>query len=186
VLARLAATVTLVVLVNTAAIAQDDEPPRTPGLTPGTAWLGVPLPARPGAAVVVGSRGPRPVMVPAGDPAVPELLGTAIRADLERAVALARSSQSSREIGTGQLWGRISGFPSGQRTAEWAADTIRRAGIKDVAVHPIAQDAKSSFWLPLLWQVTLHGDPAFGAGTSDVVLQSAIPLSPSAIARPCS
>jgi hypothetical protein len=79
------------------------------------------------------------------------------------------------------LWGRIAGFPSGARSATWAADEFRRAGIGDVRVQTIAQDAKSPFWLPLSWELTLLGDPAFGAGSTDLRLESAMPLSPSSI-----
>ena len=39
----------------------------------------------------------------------------------------------------------------------------------------------AGFWLPLSWEVKLLGDPAFGAGSADVVLESAMPLSPSDI-----
>jgi hypothetical protein len=60
-------------------------------------------------------------------------------------------------------------------------DAFRRAGINDAKLQPTRQDAKSSFWIPLSWQVKLVADPAFGAGSSDVVLESAMPLSPSDI-----
>ncbi len=57
------------------------------------------------------------------------------------------------EIGAGQLWGRIAGFPSGAKTAAWSAEQFRRAGIADVKIQPITQDANASFWLPLSWEV---------------------------------
>ncbi len=156
------------------------------GATPSSdtsAWFGLPLPPRPGSlpAVVTGARGPRPVTVPPDEPALPELQAAVIRADLEQIVGIATESQKTREIGSGQLWGRIAGFPSGARTARWAADAFRRAGITDVKLQPIAQDAKTSFWLPLSWEVKILGDPAFGAGSGDVVLDSAMPLAPSEI-----
>ena len=44
------------------------------------------------------------------------------------------------------------------------------------------QPAATAFWLPLSWEVRVLGDPALGAGSSDVVLESAMPLPPSAIA----
>ena len=119
--------------------------------------------------------------VPPDEPALPELQAAVIRADLEQIVGIATESQKTREIGSGQLWGRIAGFPSGAKTARWAADAFRRAGITDVKLQPIAQDAKTSFWLPLSWEVKILGDPAFGAGSGDVVLDSAMPLAPSEI-----
>ena len=79
------------------------------------------------------------------------------------------------------MWGRISGFPSSDTTVEWAVDQFRKAGITDVKTQAIAQDEKSSLWLPLSWKVTLLGDPAFGAGSNDVVLESALPVGPSSI-----
>ena len=181
----LLAALAVVAVLPGFASAQDDEPSRpTARASVTSAWLSVPLPPKAGSTrpVVIGSRGPRPVTVPPGDPTVPEFEGAGIRADLERIVAFAKESQSGREIGAGQLWGRISGFPSGEKTSAWAADAFRRAGIKDVSVQAIAQDPKASFWLPLAWQIKLLGDAAFGDGTTDLVLESAMPLSPSLIA----
>src|SRR5262245_2262730 len=76
-------------------------------------WFGIQLPPRLGEvpAVVVGARAPRPAIVPAGEESHRELEGRAIRADLETIVNFARDGQTRREIGGGQLWGRISGFP---------------------------------------------------------------------------
>jgi hypothetical protein len=146
-------------------------------------WFGASLPPAVGAepAVVVGTRAPRPVHVPAGSPDGPEFAATALRADLTTIVGFSKESRATKEIGSGQQWGRISGFPSGAKAIDWAADQFRKAGIQDVRVQPIAQDARSNFWLPLSWEVRLLGDAAFGPGTGDVVLQSAIPVPPSDI-----
>jgi hypothetical protein len=166
------------------ASAQEETPPRRVAPTSGTsAWFGLPLPPAPGSipAVVVGARGPRPVVLPPGEPAAPELEGAAIRADLDQIVAIAKASQAAKEIGSGQLWGRIAGFPSGAKTAEWSLQQFKRAGIADVKVQSITQDRAASFWLPLSWEVRLLGDSAFGAGSADVVLRSAMPLAPSTI-----
>jgi hypothetical protein len=146
-------------------------------------WLGVPLPPRRDAApaVVVGARAPRPAVAPAGEPAAPELAGAAIRRDLETIVGFSHESRRSREVGSGQLWGRITGFPSSTRTVAWAAEQFKRAGIADVRVQRIVQDAKASLWLPLTWEVRLLGDAAFGPSTEDVVLESAMPLAPTVL-----
>jgi hypothetical protein len=148
-----------------------------------SAWFGLPLPPSPGQepAVIVGDRAPRPVTLPAGDKPAPELAGAAIKADLETIVGFSKESRKNREVGSGQIWGRISGFPSSTKTINWAAEQFRKAGIADVKVQPIAQEEGAAFWLPLSWEVRLLGDPAFGAGSEDVVLESAIPLSPSDI-----
>jgi hypothetical protein len=181
---RTVGVICLIALGSATAWAQDEAPRRPAAPTSGTtAWFGLPLPIKPGSApaVVAGPRGPRPVTRPPGEAAFPELQASVIRADLEQLVAIAKESQRTREIGSGQLWGRIAGFPSGTKTAQWAADQFRRAGISDVKLQPIAQDATASFWLPLTWQVKVLGDPAFGAGSTDLVLESAMPLSPSEI-----
>jgi hypothetical protein len=154
------------------------EPPNTNG-----PWLGVKLPPKAGAApaVLVGDRGPRPAIVPPDDPAAPEFAGDAIRKDLETIVGFSDESRAKKEIGSGQLWGRIAGFPSATRTVEWAVAELRKAGIADVKVQPIQQNPESAFWLPLEWEVRLLADAALGAGSQDVVLESAMPLSPSEI-----
>jgi hypothetical protein len=77
------------------------------------------------------------------------------------------------------LWGRVAGLKSADDAVTWAAGQFRRAGIADVRVQPIAQDPTASLWLPLAWEVRLLGDTAFGSGTADVVLHSAIPVVPS-------
>ncbi len=147
------------------------------------AWFGLPLPPPFGKepAVIVGDRAPRPVILPAGEPASPELVGSTIRADLETIVGFSKESRATKEFGSGQMWGRVSGFPSGSKTVSWAADQFRKAGIADVKIQPIAVAPTTRFWMPLSWEVRILGDPAFGPGSNDVVLESAIPLSPSDI-----
>jgi hypothetical protein len=169
---------------GTPARAGQDEPggaPRT--VNRNGPWFGAPLPPAVGAepAVVVGNRAPRPVRVPTGAPEGPEFAAANLRADLNTIVGFSKESRAVKEIGSGQQWGRVSGFPSGAKTIEWAAEQFRRAGISDVRLQPIAQDPGASFWLPLSWEVKLLADPAFGAGSADVVLQSAIPVPPSEI-----
>jgi hypothetical protein len=146
-----------------------------------TAWFGLTLPpVTPAPAVRVGARPPVPTITDTA--AVPaEMRGSTIKADVETIVGFARAARDRKEIGSGQMWGRIAGFPSSDRTVEWALDRFRKAGITDVRTQGITQDAKSSLWLPLSWRVTLLADPAFGEGTKDVVLESALPVGPSNI-----
>jgi hypothetical protein len=146
-------------------------------------WFGVPLPPPLGKdpAVIVGDRAARPVVLPSGEAPTPELTGATIKADVEAIVNIAKESRNSREIGSGQMWGRVTGLPSGTKAVTWSADQFRKAGIADVKVQPIAMEANARFWFPLSWEVRLLADPAFGPGTADVVLDSAIPLSPSDI-----
>ena len=172
-------TVAILLCVASRAIAQD-EPARTrPAAPKNAAWFGVTLPPRAESApaVKVGARPPRPATFDAA----PEFAAQTIKADVETIVGFARAARAAKEIGSGQMWGRIAGFPSSDRTVEWALEQFRKAGIKDVRTQPIEQDQKSSLWLPLSWRVTLLGDAAFGAGSNDIVLESALPVGPSNI-----
>ena len=78
-------------------------------------WFGVPLPPPLGQepAVIVGDRSPRPVVLPSGEAPSPELAGATIKADVDAIVGIAKESRTTREIGSGQMWGRVSGLPSG-------------------------------------------------------------------------
>ncbi len=152
--------------------------------TVATACFGVALPPAMGAepAVIVGAREPRPPVFPAGTVQYPELQGAAIKKDVETIVGFSKVSRSSREFGSGQLWGRVSGFPSSANTVEWATEQLRSAGIADVKLQPIEQETRASFWIPLSWEVRLLGDAKFGVGSADVILESAMPLTGADIA----
>ena len=107
--------------------------PAQRGATGSSAWFGLTLPQPPTAApaVKVGTRPPRPAeSVDEGDGS--ELRGDVIKRDVETIVGFARDSQQSKEIGSGQMWGRIAGFPSSDKTVDWAIDQFRKAGITDV------------------------------------------------------
>jgi hypothetical protein len=56
-------------------------------------------------------------------------------------------------------------------------EAFRAAGISDVELQEFDQDQNASIWLPLAWEVRILADPAFGEGSGDVVLESAMPLS---------
>lgn len=156
--------------------AQDEGPRRAAPIRKDGPWFGVTLPpkANSAPAVRVGARPPRPIGT---DASTPEFSGASIKADVDTIVGFARN----KEIGSGQMWGRIAGFPSSDRTVDWALDQFRKAGITEIKTQTITQDEKSSLWLPLSWRVTLLGDAAFGAGSTDVVLESALPVGPSSI-----
>ena len=175
---RAAIAVLVALSIPGAAVAQEARAAAKPGR-----WFGVPLPPPLGKepAVLVGDRSPRPFASPPGEAAAPELVGAAIKADVETIVGFSRDSRNGREIGSGQLWGRIAGLPSGAKTVGWAVDQFRKAGIANATIQPIVQEPNARFWFPLSWEVRLLADPAFGLGSADVVLDSAIPLSPSDI-----
>ena len=155
------------------------QPNRAAAIAPAP-WFGLLLPKGPDAApaVQVGPRPPRPAP---DAPDAPELSGDAIKKDVQTIVSFATAARASKEIGNGQMWGRIAGFPSSDKTVEWALDAFRKAGLTDVRTQSIEQDTKSSLWLPLSWQVRLLADPAFGPGSQDIVLESALPVGPSEI-----
>ena len=152
------------------------EAPETAGDEP---WFGVTLPPglTPHALEVISERPAAPAVVPPDEARFMELSGTEIQRDLEAIVAFSRESRTSREVGDGLLWGRITGFPSGNGTVEWAAERLRAAGVADVELQRFEQSPDASIWLPLSWEVRLLGDEALGPGSEDVVLESAMPLS---------
>ena len=181
-------------LIASPAVAQSDRP----AAIGSAAWFGVALPpTTPVTAVAVGTRPPRPVapvapVAPAAPaapaspaapaaPAAPEFDGARIKADVATIVKFAQAARAGKEVGNGQMWGRIAGFPSSDNAVAWAAEQFRAAGITDVRTQTITQDPKSSLWLPTSWRVTMLGDPSFGPSTADVVLQSALPVGPSNI-----
>ena len=147
-------------------------------------WFGISLP--PGldlqdSAAFVGTRGPSPAVIPAGEAQHTELRGPRIALDLEAIVAFSRQSRVSRELGGDQLWGRVSGFGSGEATVRWAAQQLSNAGIEDIRLQRFDQDADAGLWLPQEWEVRLLGDEIFGAGSEDVVLETSMALAPSLI-----
>jgi hypothetical protein len=144
-----------------------------------TAWFGVapPPPLSYHALEVLADRPAAPAVVPAGESQWTELAGASLERDLATIVGFSHESRRNREIGEGMLWGRVTGFPSSARTIEWATDQFRRASIQDVELQSFHQTAEAGMTLPVSWEVRVLGDPAFGAGTRDVVLESAMPLS---------
>jgi hypothetical protein len=151
--------------------------PAAAGAAPGP-WFDVPLPPKLSGvpAVIVGDRGVRPAIVPQGEAAFREFDGKSLRADLETIVGFSKESRATKEVGNGQLWGRITGLPSSSKTINWAADQFRKAGIKDVKLQPMTQDPQSRLMLQTAWEVRILGDASFGPGTADVVLESAMPV----------
>jgi hypothetical protein len=144
-----------------------------------TAWFGVRPPAGLGnphePVVDTSSVRPIPSTVPPGEERHSELAGPLIRADLERIVGFSRADRAS---GT-KAWGRITGFPSAAAAMDWAAGRFREAGLRDVRVQPY--EGTGQMWHPRSWEARLIHDPAFGAGTHDLVLESAMPTSGSQI-----
>ena len=142
-------------------------------------WFGVmpPPPMTYHELEVLSVRPPAPAVVPQGEERFTELAGANIQRDLATIVNFAVESRRTHEVGDGGIWGRITGFPSGNRTIEWATEQFRAAGIRDVELQRFQQAANAGITLPVSWEVRLLGDASFGGGTRDIVLESAMPLS---------
>lgn len=147
-------------------------------------WFGLLVPPPfeiDGLPAIVGARGPVPALVPEGEDNSPEFEGAQLWQDLEQIVGFSHLSREEREIGSGQLWGRIAGFPSARNSVEWMLAQYRDAGIAGTELQEFQMPEDETFWLPLSWELRLKADPAFGTGSKDIVLESAMPLAPSAI-----
>ena len=140
-----------------------------------TAWFGTPLPpalSDPRKPIMKydDAFGPLPASFPHRSGKFDELLdAAALKADQKKIVGFSLESLNAGD----KLWGRRAATPSFQHTIEWVVSEFKAAGIKDARVEPFAVDG--TMWSPQTWSVTLLGDPAFGAGTADVTLQSAFP-----------
>src|SRR4029450_12094197 len=97
------------------------------------------------------------------------LRADALKADHRKIVGFSLESLAAGD----KLWGRRAATPSFMHTIEWVVSAFKDAGLKDAAVETFAVPAP--MWQPVSWQVKVVGDPAFGAGTADVTLQSAFP-----------
>lgn len=151
---------------------------------PAGAWFGLPLPPSMtphSLPAIIGDRPVVPAVVPPGEEGFTELQGERLIRDLRAIIDFSMQSRESEELGGSQMWGRVSGFPSAELTADWAMQQFRDAGIEDVRAQVLHQDDDATLWLPRQWEVRLVGSPAFGVGTGDVVLSTALPLAPSAI-----
>jgi hypothetical protein len=99
-----------------------------------------------------------------------ELLDAAVlKADQKKIVGFSLES-----LGAGdKLWGRRAATPAFQHTLEWTVSELKAAGLEDARVETYA--VPGTMWVPQSWRLQLLGDPAFGAGTEEVTLQSAFP-----------
>jgi len=140
-----------------------------------TAWFGTPLPpplSDPRKPVMRydAAFAPAPVHFArrAGRP--DELLdGAMLKKDQRRIVDFSLESLAAGDA----IWGRRAATPAFMHTIEWIVGELKAAGLKDAAVerYPV----QGAMWTPESWRVQIVGDPAFGAGTETVTLQSALP-----------
>ena len=99
-----------------------------------------------------------------------ELLdASALKADQKKIVGFSIESLNAGDT----VWGRRAATPAFQHTIEWVVSEFKSAGLRDARVEPFA--VTGTMWVPQSWRVQTVGDPAFGAGTQNVTLQSAFP-----------
>lgn len=138
-------------------------------------WFGVRVPAGLGdphrPILDVSTTRPAAAVVPDGEPADAGLQGASIRRDLEAIVALSRADRARGE----KAWGRITGFKGGDETHAWVLQQFTKAGLHSPETQTYT--AAQATWYPKQWQVKLVGIPTAGAGSADVILESAFPTS---------
>jgi hypothetical protein len=99
-----------------------------------------------------------------------ELLdGAVLKTDHRKIVGFSLESLAAGD----KVWGRRAATPAFMHTIEWTVNELKAAGLKDAKVETYPVPA--AMWVPQSWQVQMLGDPAFGAGTQTVTLQSAFP-----------
>jgi len=99
-----------------------------------------------------------------------ELLdGAALKKDQKRVVGFSLESLNAGD----KVWGRRAATPAFMQTIEWTVNEFKAAGLKNAAVETFP--VTSAMWAPQSWKLEVVGDPAFGAGTTTVTLQSAFP-----------
>ena len=99
-----------------------------------------------------------------------ELLdGAVLKTDQKRIVGFALESLAAGD----KVWGRRAATPAFMHTIDWVVNELKAAGLKDARTETYA--VPGPMWAPMSWQLQVVGDPAFGAGTQTVTLQSAFP-----------
>ena len=116
-----------------------------------------------------------PPSVPAGEKGHHELEGAPIVAYADTITGFSRKDRAAGN----RMWGRVTGRPAAVETMEWVGGQFREAGLREVEVQ--AYDGTEEMWWPRTWEARLLADPAFGRGSQDVVLESALPTSGSEI-----
>src|SRR5262245_11511158 len=149
--------------------------------TPSTAWFGIPLPAGLGdphrPILDVAAIKPAPAVVPPGEERHRDLAGSAVRQELEAIVGISRADRARGE----KAWGRITGFRAADETHAWVLEQFKSAGLRNVQTQ--TYNATQDTWYPKNWEVKLLASPQAGAGSRDVVLESAFPTSGSRLAN---
>jgi hypothetical protein len=150
--------------------ATGQEPPASAS-TQSSAWFGLPLPGPATEQVIDFADVDLPMMAPPPVQGAPELEGRRVHGYLEEVV---KFSYASRDAGE-RTWGRLAGTRWAEQTVDYVAGEFRAAGLVDIVkieVPFLGVDQTVS-----AWQVSLLGLPEFGAGSADLDLRSAFPMS---------
>lgn len=100
-------------------------------------------------------------------PRDPLLSGQSIKSDLARIVDFSLQSRADGDF----LWGRVTGRPGYDRTVAWVVKELQAAGLRDAHLESFVAPP---FALPVAGEVRLVAAEAFGAGSGDLVLHSAM------------
>lgn len=121
---------------------------------------------------------PSEATVPAGESKDQALSGKRIYRDVDTIVGFSKQSYNQGN----KVWGRVTGFPSARTTIDWAAKQFKAAGLSSVEVQEYDAATNSAMWWSNEWEVKVLADPAFGARTKDVILETSVPTSGSQLA----
>jgi peptidase M28-like protein len=171
----------MLLATGTAIGQQESKGPEAGRATSGP-WFGVPLPAGLGdphrPILDVTSLKPAPAVVPPGEEGYRDLMGPAIRQNLEAIVGISRADRARGE----KAWGRITGFRAADETHAWVLDQFKKAGLRNAETQTYT--ATQPTWYPRNWEVKLLANEKAGAGSRDVALESAFPTSGSQLTSP--
>jgi hypothetical protein len=133
-------------------------------------WFGLPLPG-PATDQVVDFGHLEVPFVAADDVTdAPDLAGAEL---LKHVQALVDISYESRAAGD-RLWGRLAGGPWAEKAVDYVADEFRKAGLVEVVKTSVEYSQPEL--IPTEWNVSIVGSEAFGTGSKDVELSSAVPM----------
>ena len=144
------------------------------------AWLGVAMPSlgvnTPESIYKAREFPPMPILASQARKASADIKGEEI---FQYVHDLAAISEQTRKAGE-PLWGRIPGRLGDRLAADYIKSKLDEFRLRDVRIDLAPMPPQ---WWPSAWQVTLLGNPSYGAATRDYVFQTAMPQPPSRPAR---
>ncbi len=145
------------------------------GAAAGDAWFGVESPETRQrrseqfrTALTSPDLAPLSIRLPAEEDPYREIRGAEVFRYLQDIAEVTHTNRPEGE----KYWGRIAGSRAEVATAEYLAEQFRHFNLSDVHLETVHGGKQ---WWPLNWEVTLLGEPAYGAGTTDYTFSSAFP-----------